>query len=680
MANQIKNYLNSIKNDFATYVAKQPDKSEKIIKALKAYIDKIKIQRASDMELNEYLPKKVLVSLLNIINASQFLNFLNSDLPLTNDDIIKFIKELKIKYNFGDDIYKDIHEYFDTSLISNNLGFKLVEFFKIISTPPLKISKTYKNTNVSFKSPKLSNLKYFKHYDSYSYGISSNNNKSITISPLKDSDAYYISNPITNLKNIDEKTISSLISYNKIKDMTSLGYIIKADTYSELVDSNKTPEDKNNEYMIKVEANLKDYYYYKKLKNKNKSSDDSIKTNSMIDNLNSSLEGKYEDTLHGKSGDGNIITSSTDLNSIITNNTDMEAIKYPEYKINENGTIAFYKSRVLNKNTYNMYLPSVPLSSTKDYKYVLADYKSSINANAKESLYQRANLENYDRARYNNFAVYALVNRGPDFNGNNYIGMFTLESEDNGAIYDLSSIADIANFKEDKYKLPTEYKKVIDSYYVRLQDFNIPGVSGTAYTISFCGMDIKKLTSTFAENHIMTLNFSMDEKGLILNEFSVLAGKLQEFTKAEDNENEYKAIGVSEKVSKYIANTFFPMSFFNNPNKKRLDFTVIYNDYRKFTGNPLDGTGTQGEIQKMVFDEKQPVKDYGTNKTLGSLNSYRGFILEDVKILGNSSGITFSRDTSGNLTLGIDVLFKRIRTIDNNIPSDTNILTNSSNI
>ena len=51
----------------------------------------------------------------------------------------------------------------------------------------------------------------------------------------------------------------------------------------------------------------------------------------------------------------------------------------------------------------------------------------------------------------------------------------------------------------------------------------------------------------------------------------------------------------------------------------------------------------------------------------GDPNSFRQFVLEDVRILGIGGKLQFKRDDANRVTLPLDIMFRRITTVDNNL-------------
>ena len=267
-----------------------------------------------------------------------------------------------------------------------------------------------------------------------------------------------------------------------------------------------------------------------------------------------------------------------------------------------------------------------------------------------------------------NTSVEALLRKAPDFRQNMYVGMFVYTCEDEGTIQDFElltnsingytdddsiSLKRTGNNKSLLTQMTPAYDKILHTYFVRMQDMEIPGASVESFDMKFLNRSIKKAGSTFSENHKITINFTVDEFGLIVRNFNLLTGQFG-YIYNEVEHNKY-------------ADTFFPVEF-STSNKGRLDLVVTYNDFR-INKNYLEGemrTSAFFPAMQNVEDENSDVENRNGQQVWGDPRAYRRFVLEDVKILGVGGDLKFQRDNSGRMTVGVDLIFKRITTVDNN--------------
>ena len=156
----------------------------------------------------------------------------------------------------------------------------------------------------------------------------------------------------------------------------------------------------------------------------------------------------------------------------------------------------------------------------------------------------------------------------------------------------------------------------------------------------------------------MTIEFVVDEMGIIIRAFNILTGQFGNIL----NDSDY---------NKY-ANTFFPTSF-NMGKEGKLDLVVTYNDFRINSTNRNKDCisnfmpATQNVVENDANNPKKEVFNRDGSRTYGDVESYRQFVLEDVKILGISGKLQFKRDDANKTTIPVDIIYKRITTVDNNL-------------
>ena len=299
-----------------------------------------------------------------------------------------------------------------------------------------------------------------------------------------------------------------------------------------------------------------------------------------------------------------------------------------------------------------------------------------------------------------NTSVEALLRRAPDFRQNMFLGMFVYTTSDGGQIQAFEDLTNSVNgYKDDTTiglnrtsskqseitKLISSYEKTLSAYYVRMQNITVPGISVEPYELKFLNRSIKKPTPTFTEQHKMTINVVLDEMGLMVRNFNLLTGQF-------GNQTSDQITDVITNHNKF-ADTLFPAVY--NIGKGQLDLVVTYNDFRINENNGGAGfhkTSTLGKIgaaikstisassgqsgvhssaympaMQNVQSELDDVVSRDGSQTWGDPAAYRQFIFEDVKILGFSGGYKFNRDSAGKMTVPLDIIFRRVTTVDNNV-------------
>ena len=270
-----------------------------------------------------------------------------------------------------------------------------------------------------------------------------------------------------------------------------------------------------------------------------------------------------------------------------------------------------------------------------------------------------------------NTSVEALKRKAPDFRQNMYHGIFIYTKPDGiGKIQSFSELTNsLKNFKSDKSvnlhttgskdtvvaSLNTAYNNILDTYFVRMNGITVPGANIESYSIKFLNRNIKKVGNNFNENHKITIDFSIDESGLILRSFDILTGNFG-YIKDKDKHNVY-------------TNNIFPVDF-SPENKGRLDLVITYNDFRINPAISNIDTPSKSSFMPATQNIQQGerfVLNRNGSQIWGDPNAYRQFILEDVKILGMSGKVQFKRDDAGKTTVPVDLMFRRITTVDNNL-------------
>jgi hypothetical protein len=297
-------------------------------------------------------------------------------------------------------------------------------------------------------------------------------------------------------------------------------------------------------------------------------------------------------------------------------------------------------------NLGNFMISKKPLSSTKD------------NYSTPESVRKDFYHEIY------NMSVEALLRKAPDFRQNLYHGVFVFNGDTDFSNISTNISSTVGKDKSipsklvDTKNLVNAYLNTLKTYYVRMQNISIPGASADTYTIPFLNRNIKKIGGNFTESHKMTIEFVVDEMGIIIRAFNILTGQFGNIL----NDSDY---------NKY-ANTFFPTSF-NMGKEGKLDLVVTYNDFRI---NPTNRNkdcisnfmpATQNVVENDANNPKKEVFNRDGSRTYGDVESYRQFVLEDVKILGISGKLQFKRDDANKTTIPVDIIYKRITTVDNNL-------------
>lgn len=270
-----------------------------------------------------------------------------------------------------------------------------------------------------------------------------------------------------------------------------------------------------------------------------------------------------------------------------------------------------------------------------------------------------------------NTSIEALLRKAPDFRQNMYHGIFVYTSPDGiGKIQEFNELTTSVNgynndnsigFKKTGQndslitQLSEAYENVLKTYYVRMQGITIPGANVEPYSIPFLNRNIKKVGNNFTENHKIHIEFTVDEMGLIIRSFNILTGQFG-YIKDETAHNKY-------------AETIFPVNF-SPENKGRLDLVVTYNDFRinpNFKDEDIPSKSNFMPATQNLQSENDVVESRNGKQVFGDQRAYRQFILEDVKILGLSGKVQFKRDDAGKMTVPVDIMFRRITTVDNNL-------------
>lgn len=273
--------------------------------------------------------------------------------------------------------------------------------------------------------------------------------------------------------------------------------------------------------------------------------------------------------------------------------------------------------------------------------------------------------------RVYNTSIEALLRKAPDFRQNMYHGIFVYTVPDGiGKIQDFNDLVTSVNgYKDDDSigfkrtgqndslitQLSEAYEKILKTYYVRMQGITIPGASVEPYSIPFLNRTIKKVGNNFTENHKISIDFSVDEMGLLVRSFNILTGQFG-YIKDEPDHNKY-------------AENIFPVNF-SPENKGRLDLVVTYNDFRinpNFKDEDIPSKSSFMPATQNLQSENDVVESRNGEQVFGDQRAYRQFILEDVKILGFSGKLQFKRDDAGRMTVPVDIMFRRITTVDNNL-------------
>lgn len=267
-----------------------------------------------------------------------------------------------------------------------------------------------------------------------------------------------------------------------------------------------------------------------------------------------------------------------------------------------------------------------------------------------------------------NSSVKALLDKAPDFRQNMYVGMFVYTMGDGSQIKDFDTLQNsIEGYKEtDKLigmkstsnlkglvtRLTEAYERVLKAYFVRIQGIKVPGASIESYEIPFLNRKLKMPGTTFNEKHTLQIDFSVDEFGLIMRGFNLLTGQFSYIYNDEQN-NRY-------------AGTLFPADF-PIKNQGRLDLIITYNDFR-INPNITDSYTRSSYMpgQQNVESENDDIVSGNGERIFGSPDSYRKFILENVKILGFDGNLSLKRDNAGKITVPLKIVFRRITTIDAN--------------
>lgn len=269
-----------------------------------------------------------------------------------------------------------------------------------------------------------------------------------------------------------------------------------------------------------------------------------------------------------------------------------------------------------------------------------------------------------------NTSVDALLSRAPDFRQNMYHGIFVYTTPNGlGQMQELDEIVNsLGEFRNNERvnlattsimgnnlsQLTDAYTKVLKTYYVRMNGITIPGVKAEPYSIGFLNRTIKKVGNNFSESHKITIDFTVDEMGLIMRSFNILTGSFG-YINGDDKHNIY-------------ANNIFPVDF-SPENKGRLDLVVTYNDFRinpDYKNLTVPSKSNFMPAMQNLKSGDMFVTDRFNSGAYGDSRSYRQFVLEDIKILGISGKLQFRRDSAEKMTVPVDLMFRRIITMDNN--------------
>lgn len=283
-----------------------------------------------------------------------------------------------------------------------------------------------------------------------------------------------------------------------------------------------------------------------------------------------------------------------------------------------------------------------------------------------------ANVRDEFYHRVYNVSVEALLRKAPDFRQNMYHGIFVYTPELTGDnLVDFSNLTNFLgnNFKNDLKngfvstsvdkkgvaQIPEAFERILNAYYVRMQGITVPGATIDTISMDVLNRKLKKVGSSFSENHKITIDFSIDDMGLMVRGFNILTGQ---FSHIKDNDS----------YNKY-ADTIFPVCF-SPSNKGRLDLIITYNDFRvgenlKKSRIPSKSTFTPPTQNVQSYGDM--VESRNGKQVWGDPNSFRQFVLEDVRILGIGGKLQFKRDDANRVTLPLDIMFRRITTVDNNL-------------
>lgn len=273
-------------------------------------------------------------------------------------------------------------------------------------------------------------------------------------------------------------------------------------------------------------------------------------------------------------------------------------------------------------------------------------------------------------SKFNNKAVNCLLSQLPLFAPNMYYGVFNQFTIDNETD-DFIKISNHIDCDDIGSEMQDSIKNMLNTYFVRLQGVDIPTPESNTREVNFCGRSFSKVTNIFNDEHTVNLTFTLDNYGILLRQFNLMSGIVGH--SQQKNYNYYSNFSRDTLSNSDIyPSTFFPSTFFmgeGSKSKKRLDLSIIYNDFRSsktfnrephrssFTATQMMITGSDGLVTKKVGS-----KTY----TLGSNSSYRAYIFEDIKMLGSGKALDFDRDNANEITFTIPCVFKRLKTIDAN--------------
>lgn len=395
---------------------------------------------------------------------------------------------------------------------------------------------------------------------------------------------------------------------------------------------------------------------------------DAPKENDFTKSLNSLLKFASTMDLDEKEGFSNVGMLMDEL-SQMRKKASVASINKEHFNSNaDNAIMNFDKYGFVTYNVGTLgsplVLPSIDLGnfniSSKPLSTLKGEY-NVMNSPAREKFYHKL---------YNT-SVEALLRKTPDFRQNMYHGIFVYTIPDGiGKIQNLNELVTSLNgYNEDKTlgltrvgqnaqlltQLTEAYEKIIKTYYVRMQGLTVPGASMESYSIPFLNRNVKKPSNNFSENHKITIDFIVDEMGLLVRSFNILTGNFG-YIKDNDAHNKY-------------AHNLFPVDF-SPENKGRLDLVITYNDFRvnpNFRNEDIPSKSNYMPATQILQSENDTVENRNGKQVYGDPRSYRQFVLEDVKILGMSNKLQFKRDDASKTTVSLDIIFRRITTVDNNL-------------
>lgn len=232
-----------------------------------------------------------------------------------------------------------------------------------------------------------------------------------------------------------------------------------------------------------------------------------------------------------------------------------------------------------------------------------------------------------------------LVN-SQDFAPNIYDVFFEI----NGKIDYLSE-----EFNMKKLRAATESPILLSS---RIHSIEVPGITATSNDIPFCGTTIPILTNKFEDPHQSTFSIRADQELFWIDIFNKIAGTDDYGTMPNYFKSISKAYNslfhenIPYSVVKKIALGEFPQV--NLDTLKRIDPKKTHlNIYVRW----LPGWGRKVRS----VDEKSLHKDIGN-----VIYSKRLFKFEDVKILGTSSSVEFTRDGANTMVFNYEFIYRNV--------------------